>query len=319
MPAEMASRKTIGIVVSALLIIVLLLVFTDPWSTVRNEGKQVHLSDPGSVDRILLSDPYDSTLLVREGQQWWLSGHEEVNPVTVQNLLFAAGKLQISSILSDESAAPRKGYREVRFFSDDHLKLGFEFSGENGQYLVRPLGSSKSYYVEVSGYGGLDLSRVFSASPNHYRQHILIDLLPSEICRIDTELPTGEAFRFEQDAGGGITCTPLNTRTVIPDTPMDDLAVRLLFSYFTSIRYEEPSGILKEEMEGEGGPPELAKLSVVPREGEGHTLKIFPLKEEEGRMDDMFRALVLFDNEQEALVVKYIYLDVLMRGLSHYF
>jgi len=32
----------------------------------------------------------------------------------------------------------------------------------------------------------------------------------------------------------------------------------------------------------------------------------------------MFRALVLYNNEPEPLVVNYIYLDVLMRGLSHY-
>jgi hypothetical protein len=315
----MQNRKYIGMVVSAVLVLLLLLVFTDPWSTVRNEGKKIHLGHPEAIDRIVLTDGFDTTLLVRTGPQWQLFGEEEVNPVAVENLLFAASKLQISSILSDQSSTDFPKGRLVRFYSGERMVLGFELAEGDGQYMVRPLGSSRTYFVTVSGFTGLDLTRVFSTSANHYRQHLLIDLLPSEISRIDTELAGGESFRFVQDTEGGITCTALNEHTVIPATPMDDLAVRLLFSYFTAIRYEMKSGIMKGELQREDGPAMLARLTVVPREGEGHTLEIYPMEAPDGGGEDLFRALVLFDHEPEALVVKTIYLDVLMRGLSHYF
>jgi len=86
----MKSRRLIGMIVSALLIMALLLIFTDPWSTLRNEGKRIALRDPDEIDRILLSDDYDSTLLVKENEKWLLFGEEAVNQVTVENLLFAA-------------------------------------------------------------------------------------------------------------------------------------------------------------------------------------------------------------------------------------
>ena len=316
----MKARRTIVAVVSAVLILVLLLILTDPWSTLRNDGKKLVLTHPASVDRIILTDPSDSTLLLKKGGDWTLFGEETVNPVTVENLLFAAEKLQINSILAEGRAPVTGAGRRIRFFSGNHEVLAYELFPEGERYLARPAGSGRSYYVSVTGYSGLDLGRVFSASANHYRQHILIDLLPSEISAIHIELPDGESFTFQQDREGEITCMALNDRTSLPESDPDDLAVRLLFSYFTSIRYEERSGIMREELEGDQERyPQLALLRVTAFSGSSHSLRVFPSYLSGGSDPDMFWALVLFDQDPEALVVNYIYLDVLMRGVSHYF
>jgi hypothetical protein len=62
-----------------------------------------------------------------------------------------------------------------------------------------------------------------------------------------------------------------------------------------------------------------ASLHVASFDGETHTLKVYPYFPSPGPEPDMFRALVLHNEDPEALVVNYIYLDVLMRDLSHYF
>ncbi len=316
----MKARRTIVAVVSAVLILVFLLILTDPWSTLRKDGKRLVLTHPASVDRIILADPSDSTLLLKKEGRWTLFGDEVVNPVTVENLLFAAEKLQINSIMAEGRAPVTGAGKKIRFFSGDHEVLAYELIPEGERFLARPEGSGRSYYVSVTGYSGLDLSRVFSASPNHYRQHILIDLLPSEISAIHIELPDGESFTFQQDREGEIACMALNDRTRLPDRDPDELAVRLLFSYFTSIRYEERSGILQETLEGDPERyPQLALLRVTAFSGLSHSLRVFPSYLTGEGDPDMFRALVLFDQDPEALVVNYIYLDVLMRGVSHYF
>ena len=46
---------------------------------------------------------------------------------------------------------------------------------------------------------------------------------------------------------------------------------------------------------------------------------VFPYREKPDAEAHMFKALVIYNNKPEALVVNYIYLDVLMRDLSHYF
>jgi hypothetical protein len=307
------------VVVSGILILVILLIFTDPWSTLRNDGKRMILHHPGSIDRIELSDSYDSTILVMKENRWWISGTEEANQVAVENLLFAAAKLQINSIVTGEEAVEGKG-RKIRFFAGDRQVLGYDMFSNEGRYLLQPERSSRTYYVSVSGFTGLELDKIFSSASNHYRQHLLIDLLPSEISLIVIELDRGEAFQFSQDTMGNITCLPAHEGTEIPGTEPDELAVRLLFSYFTAIRYEQPSGIMRDELiRREGEESMRASLHVESFKGEKHTLKVYPYFPHPGLEPDMFRALVLHNEDPEALVVNYIYLDVLMRDLSHYF
>jgi hypothetical protein len=315
----MKTRRYIGMVVSGILIVVILLIFTDPWSTLRNDGKRLILHQPGAVDRIVLTDSYDSTSLVLKEGRWWLFGAEEANQVAVENLLFAASKLQINSIQNEQLKLDDKG-RKIQFFSGKRQVLNYELFTNAGAYLIRPEGSSNTFYVSVSGYTGLELANIFSTSSNHYRQHLLIDLLPSEISLIGIELGRGEAFRFAQDSLGNVTCMPSDEVTVIPSSEPDELAIRLLLSYFTAIRYERPSGIMREELLGRlGEQGRMARLHVESFRGEKHTLEVYPYFPSPGDQPDMFRALVLYNDEPEALVVNYIYLDVLMRDLSHYF
>jgi len=315
----MGKRRYIWMVVSALLILVILLIFTDPWSTLRKDGKRMILHQPGSVDRIELSDALDTTVLVRKDNLWLLSSGEEVNPVAVKNLLFAAEKLQINSILNEHADEGTEG-RTIRFYSGNRLMLNYTLFSRGQDFLLRPEGSSSAYYVSVSGYSGLDLGRIFSAASNHYRSHLLIDLLPSDISMIGIELENGEAFRFDQDSEGNITCSPANAHTVVPERAPANLAVRLLFSYFTAIRYEEKSGITRDEdCDRVGNKEMLAELHVESFRGEKYTLQVYPYCASPGAEPELFRALVFFNEDPEALIVNYIYLDVLMRDLSHYF
>jgi hypothetical protein len=320
LPGSMRRPGTIGIIVSVVLIIALLIVFTDPWSTLRRDSRHIVLEDPSAIDRISLADAFDSTLLVRKDTAWLLFGSEPVNPVAVANLLFAAGRIQINSILTGPPDLEGKTICRVRFFKGDRPVLQYAFISDGKQFLIRPLGSERAYYVSLSGYGGLDLGRVFSSAANHYREHTLIDLLPSEISLIEVDLRGSEPYRFEQDTRGDIRCLLPERDSIIPPGRLNELSIRLLFSYFTDIRYERRSGIPVSRLTGPGAEsPPLARLLVVSREGEKYLLLVFPYYGEGGKQADMFRALVAYNDRPEALIVNYIYLDVLMRELSRYF
>ena len=110
------TRNTIILIATLLVLSVMLWVFTDPWSTLRNEGDRIALKDRDGIDRIFLSDGYDSTLLMKENDMWLLFGEEPANPVSVENLLFAAERLQINSIVSEDSGFANRQGRSVQFF-----------------------------------------------------------------------------------------------------------------------------------------------------------------------------------------------------------
>jgi len=305
------------IVISAVLLLILL---ADPLKLREQGSGSVALKNMEEVDRIVLLDSYNTTELNRGDGAWYLFGAEPVSPVAVENLLIAASRLEVSSILtyeeSGESNQALEDFKEVTFFSGDKVLLAYRLKTESGRYLLHPIASEKAFYVALPGYPDLDLDRVFSATPDHYREHLLIDLRPSDISSIEIELASGDAFRFSQDMEGHITCDPLNDSTILPQTAPNELAMKLLFSYFTSIRYERRAGIPADSLLVSNS---LFTVGVTSLSGEHHSMQVFPYQEIPGSKTDLFRALVLYNDEQDALFVNYIYLDVLMRGLSHYF
>lgn len=326
MHSDMRKRRTILLIVSLLAVLLILLLIKDPWSTLGKESRKVALRDMDAVDRIVLADAYDSTVLIRVDDSWLLFGEETCNQASVQNLLIAAGRLQISSMVSvdgdEDPGAESSETRRITWFKGNRALLSFDFSSVSGKYLVIPPRSERAYYVTVSGYPDLKLDKVFSSASNHYREHLLIDLLPSEISRIGIALPSGEAFQFIQDSAGNIRMEKDSgfDREIIlvPGEDCNDLAIRLLFSYFTSVRYEMRAGITSESLSGSGINVPMATLHVVSFSGEDHTLRVYPYAESPDDIPHLFRALVIYNQEPEALFVNYIYLDVLMRGLSHY-
>ena len=234
----MRLRKLTGIAVSIVLIGAILLLFTDPWGTLRKESRHLLLQDREKIDRIILSDRYDSTVLVRTGEQWFISGEEAVNPVALENLLYAAERWKINSILSDLRGWDNGEVRKICFYHGNRTVMKYDLKPVGNRLAVKPSGSDRAYFVTLPGHADLDLYRIFSSASNHYRDHLLIDLLPSEISYIEVERKGEEPFGFAMDQEGEITCSlPLLDSTLAPRV-LDDLSIRLLFSYFTAIRYE---------------------------------------------------------------------------------
>lgn len=315
------SRLLLFLSILAALVLILLI---GPWDLLKGNSGQIALKNMEEVDRIVLVDPYNNAELNLRNGTWYLFGSEEVSPLSVQNLLFAASRLEVASItdleLFQSPGDLEEDIRDISFYRGDRVRLGFRLITANGRYLVNPTGSEKAFYVSLPGYPDLDLDRVFSATPDHYREHLLIDLKPSDISSISIELASGEAFQFKQDAEGQIICMPANESTRIPDTALNELAMKLLFSYFTSIRFEQRAGISADSLEGGEVPVQkMATVQLTSFSGEHHSMQVFPFHEFPGSEPHLFKALVLYNDEQDALFINYIYLDVLMRGVSHYF
>lgn len=314
-----ASKKTIILITSIVLLAVLLIVFTNPWSTLRGNAGSIALKSAAEVDRIVLADAFDSTVLIRQDDAWLINDKEQAGQIPVENLLIAAERMEISSIVSSGSETANSLVRSITYYRGEKVVLNYGLQTQGKKYLLTPTGSDQSFYVAVSGYPDLNLDKVFSSTPNHYREHLLMDLTPSEISRIEVELQDGESYVFFQDHEGEITCIPAQDQNPIPSAKLNELAIRLLFSYFTSIVYEDKSGIAISTLhQADSGSSRMARLHVESFEGENHTLEVFPYVENQGGEPHMFKALVHYNTESEALVVNYIYLDVLMRDLSHY-
>ena len=332
----MQNRRSILVFFIVILAVLLLILLADPLQLREPGSRSIALKNMEEVDRVVLVDSYNTTELNRSDAGWYLFGSEPVSPVAVENLLIAASRLEVGSILayeeSKEFVYTQEDSRKISFFKGDKLILAYGLKTMSGKFLLHPIPSERAYYVALPGYPDLDLDRVFSATPDHYREHLLIDLRPSDISSIEIDLASGEAFRFGQDSEGLITCDPLNDSTILPDGAANELNTKLLFSYFTSIRYEQRAGIPADSLllidsllvadsllAADTIPKKMATIGVTSFSGEHYSLQVFSYHAFPAYKPDLFKALVLYNDEQDALFVNYIYLDVLMRGLSHYF
>jgi len=316
----MISRRYIGFISLFLGALAVVLLFVQPEGLTRKDAAKIRLRKPDKIDKIKIASQFDTVILSRNGDLWQLPAKETVNPVAVENLLFAAERLQVDAVHPDQVPLKGESTRRVSYYHRGRPVLEYATLSQNGHFLLSRNGSDQAYSVSLPGYPELDLNRVFSDRENHYREHLLIDFLPSEIKMIEVEKRGHSTFRFSVDDSGGIICELPQSDSLVPMKLFNEESIRLLFTYFTSIRYEEklsdfPYARGMDEMENRW----LATLYVESNLGETHSLKVYSLPGENGEDEHMFKALVIHNNTSEALVINYIYLDVLMRDLSAYF
>lgn len=308
-------------VVVVVLIIISLwwLVFGNPWGSGGKKDRQIILKDPAKIDQILISGSMGAVELIRGGENWLLPGGQRASQVSVENLLFAAARLQVDAVRTDLPEWDNEAVKQVLFLSSDKHVLQYEAFSRDGGFLIRPSGSEKAYAVSLPGYPELNLEQVFSESESHFMDHLLINLLPKEIRLIEVEKRGSPLFSFSRTDEDSLRCELPHSDSLVPMEFLDQESVRMLFTYFTSIRFEEKSGdmdylLSEEEMDKRW----LATLYVESVEGQQHRMQVYSLPGEEGEFAHMFRALVIHNKSPEPLLIKYIYLDVLMRGLPAY-
>lgn len=302
----------------ALLFALLLLVLLIPWGSQQKSGRSILLKDPSLIDQISIMGPGGSVKLERSDEGWLLPGGEQASQVAVDNLIFAAGRLQVDAVLDKDPAWDSLPASELSYYSRGRLVLRYESLNSEGRFMVRPEGTEKKFAVSLPGFPELDLDRVFSNLESHYLERLLISMLPAEILSIEVKKRGHPAFRFTSDKNGELTCLMPESDSLVPLDMLDEEAVRMLFTYFTGIRFEEKAAGFPGPAEALSGERWLANISLESFSGEKHSLQVYSLPGTEGVGTHMFNAMLIHNQNPEPLLVKYIYLDVLMRDLSAY-
>lgn len=291
------------------------IVFISPWSTTGNKFEKLLPEKPETADRILIKSGYDPVAFYFESGEWKFED-EVLNEKAVQSLLLAAGNLRLKAIIPGNELnvvnqvvdiAFLKGNRELGRFLFTHNELGsFIFHDE----------MEKAYGVELIGYEHLPLEKIFSANPDHFRNHLLINLLPSEVKRLEIVPIEGKAFRAEQDTSYNVSVSDFYSGEDVTHL-VSEKKIRMLFSYFNGIRYVEQAA-QEEIATGSFPDTQLASVAVTDFSGNEYKLSVYHWYRPGEADPDMFRALVLFNNIATPLKVDYLYLDLIIRGLEKY-
>ncbi len=311
----MRSKISRWILAGVLAIILTIGFFLDPWSTTGKEFVDLLPENTEDIQNITIVGDFD-TLVLKLDQGQWKMGEEELNLKAVDNLLAAGAGISLKTIISGKDLPEIKSTAEFIFRSSAKKVGHFIFlSTENGSFILEP-GAEKAFGVELTGYEKIPLDRFFSQNPDHYRQHLLIDLLPDEISLIRVNPLKGTAFIAIQDSLHNIT---MKSTGEPGDAILNagEQNLRLLFSCFNALRYNK---IITSEETETGILPAvpIASISLESFSGQHWELEIFSWIRKGETAPDIYQALVKFNRGAEYLSMNYFYLDLLIRGAEKY-
>jgi hypothetical protein len=307
----MKSRIYIWIIVSVTVLAGAIILFSENWSTTGNDFESFLIGDTEELDGVYIIKAID-TLEFKLKDSKWLCKDEVLNQSAVENLLLAAGRLSMTSIRSLDETEDFKYVMELVFMRGKKELRRYYFAREGQDYMVFSNNSEEGFGVELNGFEDMPLEKIFSDELDHYRMHLLVGLLPSEVKSIEIIPMHGSPFMLTQDNEFNIQVTDLQEKEDLTGS-VDERKMRLLISYFSSIRYNtiiDESYIL--------GRSPLAAIRVTDFTGKSNKLDVFPWYKPEMESPDMFEALLVFNDNPEVLSVDYYYLDLLMRGLEKY-
>ncbi len=304
-----------------ILLIVLLLAaagmvwLINPWSTTGGGLSSLLPQEPGKVTEIQVSSGMDTLVFTRADSAWYMEG-EAMNTDAVENLLYASSRLAMRSIVPFDEVKEIGAAVEVQFRKGKREAGRFFFAPSGSGYIVFTHGAEQCYGVELPGYSGLSLEKIFSGNPDHYRKHLLADLLPSEIAFVEVKPREGTAFVALQDSVYDVRVMRGADGTDIT-AEVDERKVRMLFSYFNAIRYSRvagPGDVVEDALPSEP----WASVVVTTFDGVRRKFDIYQWVKPGEVVPDLFEALVIFNERPLLLVVNYYYLDLLVRGLEDY-
>jgi len=311
----MISGKLKWIGIAALGLLLLLVLWFQPWSERKEGFEGLLLENRQRVTHIEIVLEFDTIVFQKEAGTWNMGG-EVLNQKAVENLLIGAGRMTKQSIVPIAELKQAPAAIAFRFKEGKRTIVHFKFASDSLGYFIFRDAESLAYGIEIAGYEGFHLERIFSSNPNHYREHLLIDLLPDEVRLVRIEPISGTAFEARQDSTKDITIIELPSGNDLTEK-MNEQEIRLLFSFFNAIRYEEQIPITEPRArEMEKAP--MAVVEVGDFNGNTWKMQIFPWIKEGTSEADLFHALVKFSDPSSLLTVNYFHLDLLMRGLENY-
>ncbi len=314
MRAKTNSIRILLFVPLFLLALVLVLVLTRRDSTLRGGKGAVILRQPESVSAILIVAGEDSLYLEKQGVEWLMGGQEKANGTAVENLLYALSHFSISALAEEKNVSEGKQI-EVSCLDSKHTLYRSTLLFAAGRTWLRQPGKSRLYGVSLPGFPGIDLHRMFDPSGCYVCNNLIVNLNSDDIATIHIFPYRGEPFVLQQDEAGEIRLEAGDPPVLFPAASLDERKIRLLLTYFrvaTEGKWDPVPGL--SERPGEL----MSALHVTDRKGDSLHLEVYPLLRGEDSEPDPFMALVRLNGGEDYLRVKYVYLDVLMRGAGHY-
>lgn len=301
-----------AIVVVIILSVILALIYFGR----RNTPMNIEELLPGnykSIDKVQIVNQFDSIHFYRADSSWNLEG-EKLDFESVESLILAAANLRMNSIIPINEITNVEYKAEFTFADGNKVKGSFTFLKANNKYYIFEYPAAVVYGVELPGYEDYSLEKIFSVNIDHYKQHVLLSLLPTDINSVNITPLEGDSFSIIYDGKFRFINQQHNEDL---SSQIDTFQVKMFLSYFNVIRYEEK---LHHDSLSDNAINEVpsAEVNVIDQTGTSANFEIYPWYRD-GTVPDIYDCIVVFNDDTSYYYrMKYYYVDLLIRDLYTY-
>ncbi len=302
-------------------VIALIIMFKNRNSTLRSDEINFSLEKPWIVDKIEITRNEKVILLEKENNKWLLNKAHPAKSETVEMFLKALERISIispaSKTISDSIAGKllKEGLL-LKLFHHERLIKSFYiyYASETlqGTYMMdsRIL---KPYMVNLVGYNGDNLEKLFNLNPLAWRDNVLFDLKPADIYSVEIEYPKqpDESFKIVNQEGKNPLLFSLHSD--IPEDNANADYIRDYLSYFISVRFAGLDNVF--DMTKLTNP--FAIIKIVSTHSHQYKMKAFLRPLPDANYDINYFYL-LSEEDTVPMLVKYTETDPIMKTFSEF-
>ncbi len=289
-------------------LLIVSLFFRNKFESFFQNNRNFRIVDTASVSRIEIMSE-DTVFLTRENGSWLLNGEMPASDISVNNFLFSFQRVSVRGISNLPEISGGNGIR-VKIYEGRKKHLLRLYSIDGVSFMHKE-GANKLYAVEVSGFPSIQLSEIVSSDPDHWKDRILIDLAAEDIQMVSLSNSKRPEAGFRIVIGDGNVKLFESNGIELPASMIKKEKIDFYLSYFTNVFYDSTS---KDSV----SPGQFAgwSLKLEDKEGKKYNLQVFPMPAPNG--EDMFRALVKYNNEPGYKVTRFMVLDLLLQDLDYF-
>ncbi len=267
------------------------------------------ISDTASVNRIeIISD--DSIILVRQNNSWFLNDKANASYIAVNNFLFAFQRIAITGVISNPDVYPDNIIQLSVF--EGRKRHSFRFYVSDDISFLQKKGSDKRFSAVVSGFPGTKLPEVVSDDIDHWSDRTLLNLKSSEILEVSVLHPFNPDQDFRIVQSGGTASLYIGGSDIeVPEANIDKEKLNFYLSYFNNVFYDYTE---KTGLQAVGEARWVLRIKDIG--GAEYELKVFTYPMSSG--DDLFKALVIYNNQPGFKVTRFMVLDLLLQERANF-
>ncbi len=323
----MPKRNLLLFAILLLLVIAAVVVFVrNDQSTLNRRAADISLQDTTGIDRVLITRQADTISLNKKGSAWVTDNNLPVRQSAVDALLTIMKNIDIQSPVTGDrrksmvDSLVQNGNKVVFYRDGNTVKSIYVMDSllNSKNTVMLKEGQKQPFFVYFPGQP-TSLAPFFSLSPMYWRDNVILSIQPREIKSVSLEniQEPDQSFRLSRDTEGNYQLyLPAENRLIDSDSLATD-RIDMFLAYFKNVRYED---IVNNNNSATADSLRIStptyRFEIKAFNSDVHEFSIYPIVRENAT--DPYRTLVLFNNQEEVAIARYLEIDPMLEEPSFF-